>query len=93
MANNNYFQAGLDLWQTYAQAYTDFAVSTVQQGLNQSLALRERIDQVSADALKRSQELSRQEQETVLGAAESLQAQAKANAERIARLFQAPPQG
>ena len=87
MSNNTYFKNNIELWQEYSQAYTDFVFSSMQTTLSQTLAARERVDQVVAETAKKAQALSQQEQELLLGLAETWQAQSKSAAERLGKLF------
>ena len=88
----DFLKNSLKLWQEYTQAYTDFVLEATQQNVKQSLALRERMDQVVAEMYKQAEALGAQEQEIALKAAETFQAQAKAAAERLSKGFtpQAP---
>jgi hypothetical protein len=93
MAINDQVKSSFALWQEYTEAYTDFVAQAAQQTLAQSFTLRERFDAVIADGVKKAQTLSAQEQELALGAAETVQAQARAASERLAKLFKTPPTG
>jgi hypothetical protein len=86
----DYLKNSLKLWQDYTQAYTDFVLEATQQNVKQSLALRERLDQVVAEMYKQAETLSAQEQEIALKAAETFQAQARAAAERLSKGFTPP---
>lgn len=90
MKTNETLKNSLSAWQEYTQAYTDFVLNTTEEALKNSFALRERVDGVVAEAVKQAQTLSAQEQDIVLHAAESFQAQTLAASRRIAKLFGAP---
>ncbi|MCI0422649.1 MAG: hypothetical protein L0312_26090 [Acidobacteria bacterium] len=90
MKTNETLKNSLSAWQEYTQAYTDFVLNTTEEALKNSFALRERVDGVVAEAVKQAQTLSAQEQDIVLQAAESFQAQTLAASRRIAKLFGAP---
>lgn len=83
MASNEILNRGFELW----QQYTDFAFELTQRSLDQSFALRERLDEVVADSLKKAEALSAREQEIALGAAEAALARAQAASQRLAALF------
>ncbi len=87
MADERTLKDGLQLWQEYAQAYGDFVVEATQHSIGQALTIRERLDQIAADNIKKAQGLSAWEQEIALGAAEAFQAQAQSAAERVAKLL------
>lgn len=90
MATNKTLKSGFELWQEYAQAYTDFVIEATQHTLEQSLAARERLDKVWTDTVKKAQALTEQEQEIALGLAEVFQAQAKSVSERLSKLMETP---
>ncbi len=83
MATNEYWGNGFAWWQGYTQAYADFVVETTQKALEQSLALRQQLDQVVADALEKAQELSVQEQKMALVAVDAFQAQVQTAAKHF----------
>ncbi len=87
MATKKTVNDGFDAWQEYAQSYTDLVVEATQRTVDSTLAFRQRLGQVVADATKKAQDLSAQEQEIWLGAAEAFQAQAQSATERIAQLY------
>ena len=85
--NNQSLRDGFELWQRYAEAYSDFVLGATQRAVAQSLAVREQFDSIFADSLKRAQDLNTREQELAFGALELFQAQAKSAAERFARIL------
>jgi len=83
MASNEYLKGGFELW----QQVTDLAFELTQRSLDQSFALRERLDEVVADSVKKAEALSAREQEIALGAAEAVYAQAQTASKRVAEMF------
>jgi hypothetical protein len=78
-------------WQDFAQAYAGFVGDATEQTLKASLTARERAGKLLGETFKQTQTLAAAEQEIILNAAETWQAQAQLANKRIARLFQAPP--
>lgn len=77
MTGLDYFKNSLDLWQAYMGAYTDLTVAAAQQTLKQSLAFRERMDEIVVKAIGEFQTLQAQEQEIAFSIAEMLVGQAQ----------------
>jgi phosphoserine phosphatase len=84
--NYEYLKDGFEMWQGYVGAYTDFVVEATQRTVEQSVASYERVHQVMADAVKKTQVLNAQGQEVALGAAEVFYAQAQSTSERVAKM-------
>lgn len=86
-AMQGFAQTNLDLYQNYAKVYVDFVTGTYQQTMDQSLALREQFGQMFEAYYVKAEGLNAVEQKFVLGAVDRLQAQVKANSERVADFF------
>jgi hypothetical protein len=79
-------KTGFELWKKYTQTYADLALEAMQESIQQGINMREQMDKVMVDALKKAQELSEQEQEMLLEVTEKFQEQVKAATERLGKV-------
>jgi hypothetical protein len=85
--NQEILEKNFAAWQEYNRAYTQFVLEATQQVLNESLAFRENLDKVMIGSFKKAHDLSEQERQIAVDAADLFQAQAQAGSEYLAKMF------
>lgn len=89
MSSNEYLNDGFEFWQTFTQSYTNFMFEMMQQSVDQTLALRERMDQMMVDTVNKVEALNAQERSIALDVAAQANLQAQAAAEQATETFKA----
>ncbi len=86
-AQQTLWQSSLTSWETYQQTFLNLFVTMTEQSFEQSFSLREQIDKLIEDNLKKVQEITIVEEEVFFEAAEEVQPRLRATSERVAKMF------
>jgi hypothetical protein len=86
-SNQETLKKNLEMWQDFNQAYFNLVVEAMQRHLEQSLALRQDVDQVLANSFKKAQELSLDERQFALDTVELFQSQVQSTSQYAAKMF------
>lgn len=87
IAQQKLWQSSLTGWETYNQSFLDLFIKGLNQLLEQSLSLREQVDGLIEDNLKKVQEITIVEEEVFFEAAEEVQPRLQATSERVVKIF------
>ena len=83
---NNTQPAGFETWEKQAKSFADTMLETTRQGLQQTIAMSERMAELWLDAARKAQELSLKETEAALALAEDVQSQWKTASDRMTKM-------
>lgn len=80
-------QTPAQMWEEYAQSYSDAIVEMTRRNMDQAITMSEQIAGIWMDAARKTQAMLVKESEAALKLAEEAREQAKATSDKVAKMM------